>query len=143
MHKHPCVLQIIFGLIIDSFYAGMIRGKLDQRAEQLEVMHAVGRDTQPADLDRMIGKLERWEQGAAQVLSVIDDQIQQVQAAHASAKESSAAHQAEVRAAALALGSAGDDSAGGHAGMEFDDDPSSHSTRGKRRQQQQHFRALG
>ena len=121
-------------LIIDAFYSGLIRGKLDQRAAQLEVQDAQGRDTQHAELEDMVAKLERWEVGAAELLGALDAKINAVQAAHAASKEHAAAHEAKVQAAvdALKVTDAGTD--GGVAGEAFDDDPSAHSTRGKRRQ---------
>eukprot|EP00936_MAST-01D_sp_MAST-1D-sp1_P001743 g1743.t1 len=121
-------------LIIDAFYSGLIRGKLDQRAAQLEVQDAQGRDTQHAELEDMVAKLERWEVGAAELLGALDAKINAVQAAHVASKEHAAAHEAKVQAAvdALKVTDAGTD--GGVAGEAFDDDPSAHSTRGKHRQ---------
>ena len=47
-------------LIIEVIYADVIRGKLDQKHQQLEVDYAIGRDTRPENLSEMVSVLEEW-----------------------------------------------------------------------------------
>jgi hypothetical protein len=47
-------------LIIALVYDGLLRAKLDQRAAQIEVFHAIGRDVHPAEFGPMADKLHGW-----------------------------------------------------------------------------------
>jgi len=47
-------------LIIDAIYADIIRGKLDQRHQHLEVDFAVGRDIQPDHIREISTVLNSW-----------------------------------------------------------------------------------
>jgi hypothetical protein len=53
-------LRELEDLVIESIYAGLLRGKLDQRAEHLEVKYAISRDIKDEDLDEMMQKLTDW-----------------------------------------------------------------------------------
>ncbi|CDH48211.1 cop9 complex subunit 7a [Lichtheimia corymbifera JMRC:FSU:9682] len=62
-------------LIIDTFYQGIIVGKLDQRSQQLIVETTMGRDVLPEQLDRTMQALEDWSTQTRLVLESIDNQI--------------------------------------------------------------------
>jgi len=47
-------------LIIDAIYADIIRGKLDQKRQQLEVDFAVGRDIQTEHIKEISRVLDSW-----------------------------------------------------------------------------------
>lgn len=47
-------------LIIEVIYADVIRGKLDQKNQQLEVDYAIGRDIQPEAVTEIISVLQSW-----------------------------------------------------------------------------------
>lgn len=62
-------------MIIDTFYQGIIVGKLDQRSQQLIVETTMGRDVLPEQLDRTMQALEDWSTQTRLVLESIDNQI--------------------------------------------------------------------
>ena len=47
-------------LVIDAIYADIIRGKLDQKHQQLEVDFAVGRDLRPEHVQEISKVLHSW-----------------------------------------------------------------------------------
>jgi hypothetical protein len=47
-------------LLIDCIYAGVIDGRMDQQAKQLQVQRALGRDVSDLDIGAMCEKLEQW-----------------------------------------------------------------------------------
>lgn len=47
-------------LIIDAIYQDILRGKLDQKEEQLEVEYTVGRDVEPASVEGLLVALQNW-----------------------------------------------------------------------------------
>lgn len=47
-------------LAIAAFYAGLLKGKMDQRARTLEVQWAASRDLAPGALEEMCSKLDTW-----------------------------------------------------------------------------------
>lgn len=51
-------------LLISLIYDGLLRGKLDQRSNHIEVAHAIGRDVHPDEVAQMAAKLQRWCAGA-------------------------------------------------------------------------------
>ncbi|BFZ23429.1 hypothetical protein BsWGS_26468 [Bradybaena similaris] len=62
-------------LIIEVIYADIIRGKLDQIHQQLEVDCALGRDIHEKSLDEVVAVLEQWCTGCEGVLRSIEEQI--------------------------------------------------------------------
>ncbi|XP_037031497.1 COP9 signalosome complex subunit 7 isoform X1 [Bradysia coprophila] len=63
-------------LIIESIYADIIHGKLDQRNSQLEVDYAIGRDIQWNDIGNISATLREWCDSCETVLSCIEKQIE-------------------------------------------------------------------
>jgi len=47
-------------LLIDCLYQGLIRGKLDQKYQCVEVYDAISRDIKDGDIDNMIKVLSNW-----------------------------------------------------------------------------------
>lgn len=62
-------------LINDCMYAGIVRGKLDQKRRCLEVHFAAGRDLRPGQLSSMIEILESWLHTSESLLSTIQEKI--------------------------------------------------------------------
>jgi len=47
-------------LIIEAVYVDVVRGKLDQKHQLLEVDYAIGRDIQPRNVHEITHVLENW-----------------------------------------------------------------------------------
>ncbi len=47
-------------LIIEAFYAEIIKGKLDQMNNQLEIDFAIGRDVTDEQIDDILSVLDNW-----------------------------------------------------------------------------------
>lgn len=47
-------------LIIDAIYLDILRGKLDQKQQQLEVEYTMGRDLEPGKLESVLEALKDW-----------------------------------------------------------------------------------
>eukprot|EP00953_Heterococcus_sp_UTEX-ZZ885_P008016 4810-Heterococcus_DN1.PRE.1 len=60
-------------LIFDCIYAGLIQGKLDQRAGVLRVRGALARDVRLTDVDAMLQKLEQWAAAAQQARAALQE----------------------------------------------------------------------
>jgi len=62
-------------LIIDSIYANLIGGKLDQKSKHLEVDFTIGRDLRPNQIDAMLGTLSNWCNEAERVTKVMEERM--------------------------------------------------------------------
>ncbi len=62
-------------LIIEAFYADIVKGKLDQANHQLEVDFTIGRDLTAADVDEMLASLGSWCDNCDVALRTIEEQI--------------------------------------------------------------------
>ena len=47
-------------LIIDAIYLDILRGKLDQKEQQLEVEYTMGRDLEPGKIESVLAALNDW-----------------------------------------------------------------------------------
>ena len=47
-------------LLIECLYEGLIQGKLDQSASQLDVHYCIGRDIHPSEVNAMCDLLTNW-----------------------------------------------------------------------------------
>ena len=47
-------------LIIDAIYLDILRGKLDQKEQQLEVEYTMGRDLEPEKIESVLSALQDW-----------------------------------------------------------------------------------
>lgn len=54
-------------LLIDCMYQGLIKGKLDQKYQCVEVYEAISRDIKEGDVDQMIKVLKKWYANRARV----------------------------------------------------------------------------
>jgi len=73
-------------LIIDAIYLDLLRGKLDQKEEQLEVSYTMGRDLEPGKLEQVLAALNDWAATTSSVLATLDDKINTIAADVAAAK---------------------------------------------------------
>lgn len=62
-------------LIIEVIYADVVRGKLDQHNQQLEVDYAIGRDIRREAVPDIVHVLQEWCNGCEAVLQGIETQI--------------------------------------------------------------------
>lgn len=69
-------LRELEDLIIDAIYADIIRGKLDQRHQHLEVDFAVGRDIQPDHIREISTVLNSWCSGCEVLVQNLEEQVQ-------------------------------------------------------------------
>ena len=74
-------------LVIECFYAGLLKGKLDQRRQQLSVHHAVGRDIRPQDLDAMLDKLAQWDTLSSDILRAVEQRLDAASSAFAASRD--------------------------------------------------------
>jgi len=81
-------------LIIDSFYSGLIKGKLDQKSKQLEVDFAVSRDVRPGQVEVMMKVLNDWIVTSDNLVKAIDEQLKYA----VSAQETQRLHKKEYDA---------------------------------------------
>ncbi|KAF8139797.1 hypothetical protein EV363DRAFT_1392722 [Boletus edulis] len=62
-------------LIIDAIYLDVLRGKLDQKEQQLEIEYTMGRDLEPGKLEKLLEALQSWATTTATVLSELDQKL--------------------------------------------------------------------
>lgn len=65
-------IRVLEDLIIDSIYAGLISGKMDQRGQIFRVQGTVGRDVLPEQLGSIIEKLQTWKFQCSELISAIN-----------------------------------------------------------------------
>jgi len=58
-------------LIIDTIYAGLVTGKMDQTTGVLKVKSAVPRDVKPEEVDQMITKLREWRDNCEAIIKTM------------------------------------------------------------------------
>ncbi|KAK3611384.1 hypothetical protein CHS0354_036579 [Potamilus streckersoni] len=68
-------LRKLEDLIIEVIYADIIRGKLDQKNQQLEVDYAIGRDIRQEAVLDIVNCLQDWSSACEGVLHGIENQI--------------------------------------------------------------------
>jgi len=69
-------------LIIDAMYQDVLRGRLDQKEQQLEVEYTMGRDLRPGQLEELLGALKHWSEQTSQVINALDTKMTQIAAHH-------------------------------------------------------------
>lgn len=57
--KMPAIRELE-DLIIDAIYLDILRGKLDQKEQQLEIEYTMGRDLEPDKLENVLTALQHW-----------------------------------------------------------------------------------
>lgn len=65
-------------LIIDAIYLDILRGKLDQKEQQLEIEYTMGRDLEPGKAEAVLAALQTWASTTASVLSALDNKLAQI-----------------------------------------------------------------
>jgi len=68
-------LRELEDLIIETIYAGILKGKLDQRENQLEVEFVIARDIKPNTIDTVLSTLGEWCNNCDSALSSLQAQI--------------------------------------------------------------------
>lgn len=67
-------------VVLDAVYAGLLAARLDQRAEVVEVVSAVGRDVDPAaGVGSLREFLDAWSASAEAVVATIDENLGKMQ----------------------------------------------------------------
>ncbi|KAL6057772.1 COP9 signalosome complex subunit 7b [Balamuthia mandrillaris] len=62
-------------LIIDCIYAGLIRGKLDQKQQRFQVDWVMGRDIRPGQIEDMIQVLTAWCEKSEELMEAIQEKV--------------------------------------------------------------------
>ncbi|KAI0697180.1 hypothetical protein BC835DRAFT_793833 [Cytidiella melzeri] len=65
-------------LIIDAIYLEVIRGKLDQKEQQLKVEYTMGRDLEPGKVENILVALQHWASTTSSVISTLDEKLGQL-----------------------------------------------------------------
>lgn len=68
-------LRELEDLIIEVIYADVIRGKLDQKHQWLEVDYAIGRDIRPDNITEIVTVLQQWCNGCEAILQNLESQV--------------------------------------------------------------------
>ncbi|KAG6848917.1 hypothetical protein H0H93_012822 [Arthromyces matolae] len=85
-------------LIIDAIYLDILRGKLDQKEQQLEVEYTMGRDLEPGKLEAVMKALQNWSETTSSVLATLDAKILQISHKTELAKQADAEHEKALQA---------------------------------------------
>ncbi|KAI6102693.1 hypothetical protein EDD16DRAFT_1633837 [Pisolithus croceorrhizus] len=73
-------------LIIDAIYLDILRGKFDQKEQQLEIEYTMGRDLEPGQLERVLVALQNWASTTASVLDALDKKLVEAAEHHKSVR---------------------------------------------------------
>ncbi|KAI6137164.1 hypothetical protein F5141DRAFT_1079121 [Pisolithus sp. B1] len=73
-------------LIIDAIYLDILRGKFDQKEQQLEIEYTMGRDLEPGQLERVLAALQNWASTTASVLEALDKKLVEAAEHHISVR---------------------------------------------------------
>ncbi|KAJ8089075.1 hypothetical protein PM082_014323 [Marasmius tenuissimus] len=108
-------------LIIDAIYLDILRGKLDQKEEQLEVEYTMGRDIEPEKLGELLAALKDWASTTAAVLQTLDEKVASINTEANNAKARQESQEKEIQATLKELhekskekGVSGSGGGGGH-----------------------------
>jgi COP9 signalosome complex subunit 7 len=66
-------------LVIETIYSGLLKGRLDQRRQRLDVEWVTGRDVAPVQVEALAKDLAGWSGKIAEVIALLDHQIRRVQ----------------------------------------------------------------
>nr|XP_023674199.1 COP9 signalosome complex subunit 7b-like isoform X1 [Paramormyrops kingsleyae] len=86
-------LRQLEDLFIDAVYADVIRGKLDQRRQLLELEACIARDVRPREMGHIARTLQEWCRSCWSVMSAVELQVDRVGQFRARRLQSSAAHE--------------------------------------------------
>lgn len=62
-------------VIIEGMYAGLYKGKLDQKKKEFQLHETAGRDCRPGQIEEMIATLQAWCQAADNISGELADKI--------------------------------------------------------------------
>jgi COP9 signalosome complex subunit 7 len=62
-------------LLIECIYDGLLQGKLNQLAKQLEVHCCIGRDLDPSEVSEMCATLSKWHENSSELLGCLGDKL--------------------------------------------------------------------
>ena len=85
-------------LIIECFNGELLQGKIDQRAQQLEVHSCIGRDVPLDEVGAMAATLGQWHATAGALLGSLREKLEFYKAQVDAAKENQAQLDAKVEA---------------------------------------------
>ncbi|KAF9229801.1 hypothetical protein BS17DRAFT_799245 [Gyrodon lividus] len=80
-------------LIIDGIYLDILRGKLDQKEQQLEIEYTMGRDLEPGKLEKVLAALQNWATTTASVLAQLDQKLAEAAAHNVMVHEENEEHE--------------------------------------------------
>jgi len=83
-------------LIIDCIYAGIIKGKLDQKEQRFQVDWAMGRDIRPGQIEDMLKILTLWCDRSETLMKSIQEKIQLASLLHDSNQKQNREFEARV-----------------------------------------------
>ena len=83
-------------LVIETVYAGLVAGKMDQMAREFKVSRASGRDVKPDDVGAMADALTAWADRADAVAEQLEENKVQAKALRDARKGDAAALQAKI-----------------------------------------------
>ena len=83
-------------LVIETVYAGLVAGKMDQMAREFKVQRASGRDVKPDDVAAMADALTDWADRADAVAEQLEENKVQAKALRDARKGDAAALQAKI-----------------------------------------------
>ncbi|KAI8054498.1 hypothetical protein BDF22DRAFT_654652 [Syncephalis plumigaleata] len=72
---HLSELHEMESLVIETIYGGILRGRLDQRANELHVDYAMGRDLSPGQLDTLAQTIDTWCDKIDHALHGLDERL--------------------------------------------------------------------
>jgi len=126
-------------LLIECIYGGLLQGRLDQQAAQLEVFSCSARDVDPKELASMSETLLQWHGGAVQLMASVSEQLGRFKQQQEDARTWQSDLDAKVESVKVSMRSsqeAGEGAFGASeldARMEFDDEKMRKSGRFKAR----------
>ena len=115
----PC-LGDLEDIIIETIYAGLLSGKMDQMAEELRVSKASGRDVRLDTVGDLAAKLEAWAATAGQLSVELEENKASAKAMRDSRKSDQAALDAKVEDVKKFLKDDHMDRSGNFDGMDVD-----------------------
>ncbi|KAH7908782.1 hypothetical protein BJ138DRAFT_1156873 [Hygrophoropsis aurantiaca] len=80
-------------LIIDAIYLDILRGKLDQKEQQLEIEYTMGRDLEPGKAENVLAALQSWAATTSSVLSALDQELERVASYEAATRMENEEHE--------------------------------------------------
>ncbi|KAK9904924.1 hypothetical protein WJX75_005723 [Coccomyxa subellipsoidea] len=108
-------------LITDCFHSGIVKGKLDQRAQRLTVHESIARDVRTEQLQPILDAVASWMGTCEEMAGALEERMRWVAGATEAADKAKAAAEASVEAAKTALKSEPDPRGGTQEGMLLDE----------------------